>query len=197
MESQPGDPKVATDDGNTHTVNRRTFEFLVLAGILGLGTPIAVLVGVNQGERTASVVYPGSRFAKAPAEAAPVEDYTANVMGGAQAVEKGKAIFASNCVACHGATGDGKGPAAAALVPVPRDFLDPAADWTRGRELMDIYGTISDGIPGTAMFGFTASLSVRDRWALVHYLASLPGVKGKYLPMDEAIASSWRPGKAP
>jgi hypothetical protein len=59
MESRPRDPQVATDGGETHATNRRVFEFLVLAGLLGLGTPIAVLMGVNQGNKTASVVYPG------------------------------------------------------------------------------------------------------------------------------------------
>jgi mono/diheme cytochrome c family protein len=197
MESRPRDPQVATDGGETHATNRRVFEFLVLAGLLGLGTPIAVLMGVNQGNRTASVVYSGPGNAQAAAVEAPAGDFTAVVMGRDGDEAKGKAVFQSNCVACHGPAADGKGPAAAALTPPPRNFLDPAADWTRGRELMEIYGTVSDGIPGTSMIGFSATLSVEDRWALVHYLSSLPGVMGKYLPMDEAIASSWRPGKAP
>ena len=60
MESRQSDPQVATDHGDYYTANRRTLEFLILAGMLGLGTPIAVLMGVNKGERTATVIYPGS-----------------------------------------------------------------------------------------------------------------------------------------
>ena len=39
-----------------------------------------------------------------------------------QLVEKGKASFALNCAACHGAKGEGDGAAAAALNPKPRNF---------------------------------------------------------------------------
>lgn len=60
MESRHSDPQAATDHGEYYTRNRRILEFLILAGIIGLGTPIAVLMGVKSGERTAAVVYPGS-----------------------------------------------------------------------------------------------------------------------------------------
>ena len=33
-------------------------------------------------------------------------------------------VFASHCVTCHGKTGKGDGPAAAALFPKPKDFKD-------------------------------------------------------------------------
>src|SRR5574341_1474261 len=36
----------------------------------------------------------------------------------------GKAKYDANCVACHGATGKGDGPAAAALNPKPQDHTD-------------------------------------------------------------------------
>jgi mono/diheme cytochrome c family protein len=35
-------------------------------------------------------------------------------------------IFASRCVACHGPTGEGNGPASSGLNPKPRNFHDPA-----------------------------------------------------------------------
>lgn len=40
--------------------------------------------------------------------------------------EKGKALFAQNCAACHGTAGKGDGAAAAALNPKPRDLTDKA-----------------------------------------------------------------------
>lgn len=40
--------------------------------------------------------------------------------------EKGKAIFAQNCASCHGPTGKGDAPAAAALNPKPKDLTDKA-----------------------------------------------------------------------
>ncbi len=40
-------------------------------------------------------------------------------------VAKGKATFTSYCAACHGQTGKGDGPAAAALKTKPRNLADP------------------------------------------------------------------------
>ncbi len=40
--------------------------------------------------------------------------------------EKGKAIFAQNCASCHGPTGKGDAPAAAALNPKPKDLTGKA-----------------------------------------------------------------------
>ena len=40
--------------------------------------------------------------------------------------EKGKGLFAQYCAACHGPTGKGDGPAAAALNPKPTDLTNKA-----------------------------------------------------------------------
>lgn len=45
-------------------------------------------------------------------------------------VQKGKEIFVQRCVACHGPTGHGDGPASATLSPKPRKFADP--EWQKG-----------------------------------------------------------------
>src|SRR4051794_10610951 len=44
--------------------------------------------------------------------------------------EKAQAIFNERCAACHGTDGNGKGPAAAALNPKPRNYTDKA--WQAG-----------------------------------------------------------------
>jgi mono/diheme cytochrome c family protein len=44
-------------------------------------------------------------------------------------VAKGKEIFSQRCVACHGANGQGDGPASASLNPKPRRFADP--EWQK------------------------------------------------------------------
>jgi cytochrome c553 len=38
--------------------------------------------------------------------------------------DKGKSLFSSLCVSCHGQSGKGDGPAASALNPKPRDLTD-------------------------------------------------------------------------
>lgn len=90
---------------------------------------------------------------------------------------RGRDLYQSRCAVCHGARGDGRGPAAASMVPRPRDF-------TRGEYRIrstapgrpatgaDLYRTLSRGMPGTAMPAWSA-LSEADRWALVDYVQSL------------------------
>jgi mono/diheme cytochrome c family protein len=82
----------------------------------------------------------------------------------ARAGSDGAALYDRFCVACHGAAGDGGGPAAPWLWPRPRDFTRAAYKWrsvpvgtppTRG----DLAGTIRWGAPGTAMPGFGAVLT--------------------------------------
>lgn len=192
MESQRKDPQVATENREYHLENKRTLEFLLLAAVIGIGLPIATLMGARAGSRTASEAYP----AQAVSLALPEVDYKSIVMGTPGDEEHGKALFQNSCAACHGPDADGKGAAAAALKPPPRSFVDPAAAWSHGLNPLEIYHTISHGSPGTSMPGFAVSLSVQDRWALVHYLSALPGVKGRFQPVDEAIAASWRPEKA-
>ena len=82
----------------------------------------------------------------------------------------GKALYAANCTACHGAAGDGKGPAAIALKPRPPDFMS-AAFWA-GRTDEQTATSIRAGRPGTTMTPFT-QLSTSDVAAVVAYLRTL------------------------
>lgn len=60
------------------------------------------------------------------AAAAPAAPATAPAVAKNPATEA-KKVFKSNCVVCHGDSGAGDGPGAAALDPKPRDFSD--AEW--------------------------------------------------------------------
>ncbi len=86
-------------------------------------------------------------------------------------VAHGKAIFAQNCVSCHGEAGKGDGVAAGALNPKPRNFTVDAA-WKNGRKPSQIFKTLKEGIAGGGMASF-ATLPAEDRWALAHFVASL------------------------
>ena len=177
----------AIENEEEHVNNRTILEWFLMAMILGLGIPVAALLGARDGERMASADLPPQESAVA------APDYKAMVLGSSGDDARGREIFRAQCAACHGANADGQGPAAAALVPAPRNFLDPRARWTLSRDPFDIYRTLTEGSPGTAMVGFSASLPVKDRWAVVHYLGTLPGVKNRFTPVDEAVASAWRP----
>lgn len=86
-------------------------------------------------------------------------------------------LYRKHCASCHGISGDGAGPSAAALSPYPRDFrwglfkytstaggAKPSAD--------DLDRTLQRGIPGTAMPSF-AKLSAEHRAALIEYVRYL------------------------
>ena len=81
----------------------------------------------------------------------------------------GKEQFMSQCIVCHGATGEGNGAASAGLNPKPRNFTK-ADNWKNGRKPSQIFGTLTHGLNAMPSFG---TLPPDDRWALVHYIRSL------------------------
>ncbi len=83
---------------------------------------------------------------------------------------RGKQLFEQNCISCHGATGHGDGPAAAALSPKPANFHDE----TRMKELspFQAFNTVRLGVPGTSMAPFH-NLSDKEAWFLAFYVVSL------------------------
>ncbi len=94
----------------------------------------------------------------------------------------GADVFDRNCGGCHGPAGRGDGPAAASLLPKPRDltrahFSDLAAS-----------RTLWNGVPGSSMPGWH-DLPSGDLRALVAYIrslqAELPPAKNASLSADE------------
>lgn len=90
---------------------------------------------------------------------------------------QGKMVYQKECSVCHGSEGRGDGPAAYLLFPKPRDFTTglfkirstPSGQMPTDQ---DLFRTISQGMPGSAMPGFTR-LSEGERWALVAYIKAL------------------------
>ncbi len=79
-------------------------------------------------------------------------------------------LYSSNCMACHGTTGMGDGPAARGLNPAPTNFLDNTR--ASQRSLFGLYNTITLGVSETAMRPF-GQLSDHERWSLAFYVGSL------------------------
>jgi high-affinity iron transporter len=101
-------------------------------------------------------------------------------------------LYVQQCAGCHGASGQGDGPAAASLNPPPINFTD--AERAARRSPLALYQVISQGIQGTAMTGF-AGLSDADRWALAFYVGGLAypeaaRAKGEALWRDNAALHS-------
>ena len=103
----------------------------------------------------------------------------------AKMIARGKEIYVTKCVVCHGERGDGKGPGAATLPFKPADFTDtkmvvhmPGNYW---------FWRVSEGglvepfkSKGSAMPAWKSELSIADRWAVIAYTHSLSGHTGPH-----------------
>lgn len=85
-----------------------------------------------------------------------------------QLLSEGETLYKSNCASCHGETGAGGGPASAGLNPAPRNFTSPDG-WKNGAKLSQIYTTLQEGIPGSAMVSYDYLLP-EQKFALAHYI---------------------------
>lgn len=85
-------------------------------------------------------------------------------------VAKGKTLFSANCSSCHGTDGKGDGPASAGLNPPPRNYT-VSTGWINGEKISDIYKTLQEGIPNSAMASYEY-LNPEDKFALAAYIRS-------------------------
>jgi mono/diheme cytochrome c family protein len=87
-----------------------------------------------------------------------------------ESLQQGRKLFLQNCSVCHGADGDGKGPAAIALETPPANFLDKkhSAMYGPGEK----YWIIGHGTERTGMPAFM-HLAPIDRWHLVNHILQL------------------------
>jgi high-affinity iron transporter len=99
---------------------------------------------------------------------------------------RGAEVYAANCSSCHGALGEGNGPAAVGLDPAPTNLRETAA--LEDQSPLDYYRRITIGVVGTAMPSFEDRLPAQDRWAAALYasMLRLPPPSGEVPP---ALAS--------
>ena len=99
-----------------------------------------------------------------PAAAAQLNPVSAT----AESIAAGRALYAQNCVFCHGDTGKGDGPAAVNLTVKPSDLTNPAL---RPQSDGALFWKISEG--HSPMPANQRLLSTQDRWTVVNYLRTL------------------------
>src|SRR2546430_9266324 len=92
-----------------------------------------------------------------------------------QDTAKGKTVYVKWCAGCHGEDGKGDGPAAAYMLPRPRDFTGAVYQvrTTMNGQLPtdgDLMRSIDDGLFGTAMPGWKTRLSDAERRDVLAYL---------------------------
>lgn len=73
---------------------------------------------------------------------------------------KGKDFYVKNCAECHGVKGDGQGPRAYFIRPVPRDFLHERSRLTLNRPA--IYAAVFFGRNGTEMPAWSKVLTEQE-----------------------------------
>jgi len=134
-------------------------------GALGKSVTAAVAVAAVVG--AVAGVWAQSDW-KAPAEAKNVKNPLASKKNDAQVLADAKKLVDTNCVTCHGSSGKGDGPAAAALPP-PKP-----ADWTSARLAAETDGELFWKISnGRGAMPPWKHLPETDRWKLVDYIRSL------------------------
>lgn len=95
----------------------------------------------------------------------------------AQHAERGRVLYNSSCVSCHGPKGDGKGIVAGQLKDLwgfdvtPADLRQPHLRC--GDDLKDVYRTLTTGLDGTPMVSFAEVFTPAQRWDIVAYVKAL------------------------
>jgi mono/diheme cytochrome c family protein len=88
-------------------------------------------------------------------------------------LEKGRAIYKANCVACHGELGKGDGPGAGVLKPPPRDHTDYAYMSTlTDKNIADVI-VMGGAIKGRPLMPSHPQIRGTDLDALVAHVRSL------------------------
>ena len=112
----------------------------------------------------------------------------------------GQDVFRAHCTACHGDSGDGKGPVAAAGLVDAAGAPCPPTDFTRGSEAFrggarpeDIAYTIQHGRPGTSMVPI--ALPADQLWAAAAYVSRLSEISyaRRRLAWNEYFAAKGAP----
>jgi len=92
----------------------------------------------------------------------------------ASSITRGLALYQTHCASCHGADGNGEGPAAASLSTWP-PRLDGELLWHRAEG--DLFGTVMAGLHdrhgARTMPGFAGKLGDADAWALIDGMKAL------------------------
>lgn len=105
------------------------------------------------------------RYKGKPADA---KRYLSNPFASKDVMARGKEMYDTYCMVCHGATGKGDGPVAEHMALKPPSLLtEKMNSWNDA----EIYHVITDG---RGLMGAYASQVVSDdRWAIVNYVRSL------------------------
>ena len=117
----------------------------------------------------------------------------------AQDTTAGKKVYVKWCAGCHGEDGKGDGPAAAYMLPRPRDFTGAVYQirTTANSQLptdADLMRSIDDGLFGTAMPGWKGRLSDAERRDVLAYLKTFSAFFADTTQHPVSLAFGREPG---
>ncbi|WNM58863.1 c-type cytochrome [Candidatus Nitrospira allomarina] len=96
--------------------------------------------------------------------------YPLGTVGEQPGGEQGRELYRIHCLECHGAEGRGDGPRAALLAPRPGNLVSAAISAKTDAELLEI---IAEGVPRTAMSGWSHQLSADERRNILAFIRTL------------------------
>ena len=140
--------------------------------LLALGALLAAC-----GERAAQA--PAQQQAAAAAGSAPPSEAT---------MELGRAVWNYRCYFCHGYSGDAKTLATTYLNPKPRDFRATSPQEMPHDRVM---AAVRNGVPNTAMKGFTGILNDQEMQAVSEFLRHEFMVKKNENPRYHTKENGW------
>lgn len=91
-------------------------------------------------------------------------------MGQPEQVEEGAKLYASECVACHGAPGTPPNPVTRAMRPPPSDLTESVRAWTSA----ELFWITKNGLAFSGMPGWGEARVDAELWPIVAFLNQLP-----------------------
>ena len=101
----------------------------------------------------------------------------------------GKKIFESNCLICHGLTGNGDGPMASQFDPSPAVLSNAKLTGDANTTAYDNFEVINVGIANTAMMAWAGVLSETQIWDVTYYLRTFSNVNVQLPPVNLELAT--------
>jgi len=101
----------------------------------------------------------------------PPAEITNPIPATTESLALGQALYADNCLPCHGPAGLGDGPVGRTLRPPPANLQVHMVPGVHSDA--QIFEWISNGYPNSPMPAFAEVLSEDERWHLLNYIRTL------------------------